>query len=96
MDMSASKRAALEAAYEPPIFVGASRQHSRAMARKAHKAATRPGRHTARHTIPKSVLALLPSGPNTRGRHVREVKAPKGRDAWFHYTKGPRSRLVAA
>lgn len=103
MDMSATKRAALEAAYEPPVFVGASRQHSRAMARRAFKTATSPGLHVKkRGSNPKAVMDLLRVRKGTACRRVRYLDGPPPPrpfvkyDAWLHPTKGHRCQLVAA
>lgn len=90
------KRAALEAAYEPPVFVGASRQHGRAMARKARKEATRPGLHTKKHANPRDVATLVYARPGSPCRRIVYVKAPPGFDAWLHPTKGYRCQRVAS
>lgn len=97
-----AQRDAVLDAYEPPIFCGASRQHSRAMARRAFKERTRPGLHKRKHASPKAVIALLAGGPNTPCRRIRYVRPPAAPragvkyDAWLHPTKGYRCQLVAA
>lgn len=88
-----AKKAAENVA-EALAVVAESRQVRRAQARRAHKAATRPGPTPRLNSFAAS--SLKPGGPGAFERHAVTLSPPGAAvERTYHFTKGHRSRRVA-